>query len=88
MVVVPKKDTNELRITVDLTGLNKFVRRPAYPTRIPRDVVAGIPQGMKFYTTLDSRHGYWQIPLDDESTPLTTFMTPWGHFDSSGTSWD
>ena len=44
MVVVPKKDTSKLRITVDLTGLNKYVQRPAYPMRSPREVVASIPR--------------------------------------------
>ena len=31
-VVVPKKSSAEPRITVDLTGLNKYVQRLAYPT--------------------------------------------------------
>jgi len=43
IVVVPKKGSQEPRITVDLSGLNKFVRRPAYPTKVPREVVARIP---------------------------------------------
>ena len=77
LVVVPKKNSSEPRITVDLTGLNKWVKRPAYQTRIPREVVASIQMGMQYFITLDSRHGYWQVPLDDDSTWLTTFMTPW-----------
>ena len=35
MVVVPKKSFEEPRITVDLTDLNKYVQRPAYPTLPP-----------------------------------------------------
>ena len=46
MVVVPKKDSQEPRITVDLTALNKFAKRPAYPVRPPRDAVAAIPKGI------------------------------------------
>ena len=80
MVVVPKKSSAEPRITVDLTGLNKYVQRPAYPTRVPSEVVASIPPGMRYFTTLDSRHGYWQVPLDEESSKLTTFITPWGAY--------
>ena len=80
MVVVPKKASAEPRITVDLTGLNKYVERPAYPTRVPSEIVASIPPGMRYFTTLDSRHGYWQIPLDAESSKLTTFITPWGAY--------
>ena len=26
----------------------------------------------------DAKNGYWQIPLDEESKPLTTFITEWG----------
>ena len=77
MVVVPKKSSAEPRITVDLTGLNKYVERPAYPTRVPSEVVASVNPGMEYFTTLDSRHGYWQIPLDEASFKLTTFITPW-----------
>ena len=80
MVVVPKKSSAEPRITVDLTGLNKYVEHPAYPTRVPSEVVASVPPGMKYFTTLDSRHGYWQIPLDEASSKLTTFITPWGAY--------
>ena len=35
---------------------------------------------MKYFSVLDSRHGYWQVPLNEESSWLTTFMTPWGAF--------
>ena len=80
LVVVPKKGSTEPRITVDLSGLNKYVKRPAYPTRSPREAVAAISPGSRYFTTLDSRHGYWQIPLDDDSAKLTTFLTPWGAF--------
>ena len=37
-----------------------------------------IPPGMKYFTTLGSRHREWQIPLDEASSKLTTFITPWG----------
>lgn len=80
MVVVAKKNSAETRITVDLTSLNKFVRRPAYPVKIPKEVVSRIPPGNRYFTTLDARHGYWQVPLDEESKKLTTFITPWGSF--------
>ena len=51
MVVVPKKASSEPRITVDLTGLNKYVESPAYPTPVPSDVVASIPPGMRYFIT-------------------------------------
>lgn len=78
MVVVPKKASSEPRITIDLTGLKKCVRRPAYPVKVPREVVARIPPGMRHFSTLDARHGYWQVLLNVQSRKWTTFITPWG----------
>ena len=78
MVVVPKKTSEEPRITVDFTALNKYVKRLGYSTKVPREEVMSIPPGMGVFTTLDARHGYWQVPLDEESKALTTFVTPWG----------
>ena len=80
MVVIPKKNTNEPRICVDLRGLNKYVKRPVHLSKTPRDAVMRIPEGMHFFTTMDSRKGFWQIELDDESKKLTAFLTPDGAF--------
>ncbi|KAK2722616.1 hypothetical protein QYM36_002972 [Artemia franciscana] len=33
--------------------------------------------GAKFFTKLDARHGYWSLVLDEESSQLTTFNTPY-----------
>lgn len=80
MVVVLKMASIEPNLTVDHTGLQKFVRRPAYPVKVPREVVARCPPWMNCFTTVDSRRGYWQVPLDESSIKLTTFVTPWGCF--------
>ena len=79
VVIVAKKGTDEKRLTVDLKKLNDQVRRPAHPTRTPRDVGANIGDA-KFFTKLDARHGYWQVPLYEATVPLTTFITPWGRY--------
>ena len=77
IVIVAKKGTGKERLTVDFKKLNDQVRRPTHPTRAPRDAVSNI-SGAKYFTKLDARHGYWQVPLSDDAKPLTTFMTPWG----------
>ena len=75
LVVVDKKDSADVRITVDLSHLNKFVRRPGFQTATPAEQVRRIPSGMAYFTTLDARHGYWQVALDKASRSLTTFLT-------------
>ena len=48
----------------DFTRLNKYAR---------------VPPGMRYFTSLDPPHGHWQVPLN-ESSKLTTFITPWGGY--------
>ena len=79
-MVVVGKPNGDVRITVDLTKLNKFVSRPAHPFPTPLQAARQIGPGSKFFTTLDCIHGYWQIPLDEDASPLTTFITPYGRY--------
>ena len=32
----------------------------------------------KFITTLDLTRGYWQVPMEEASRPMTAFTTPFG----------
>ena len=34
----------------------------------------------RVFTKLDANSGFWQIPLDEDSKLLTTFVTPFGRF--------
>ena len=78
MVMVPKKDSAEPRRSYcgPHRPQHEVCERPAYPVRPSRDEVAAIPKAMKFFTKLDSRHGHWQVPLDEHCSTLTTFLTP------------
>ena len=79
IVLVPKRNTEEMRMTVDFKKLNNQVERPVHPARTPRDAVGEVT-GAQYFTTFDARHGYWQVPLDEESKALTTFITKWGRY--------
>ena len=78
MVVVQKKDGG-LRICIDPKDLNKALKREHYQLRTIEEITARMP-GARFFSTMDARSGYWQIPLDEESSKLTTFNTPLGRF--------
>ncbi len=74
-IVVANSD--KIRMCVDLSKLNKYVRRERYPSTTP---VADIIQTQaKLFTVLDALKGYHQCPLDEESQNLTTFITPFGY---------
>ncbi|UYV62041.1 K02A2.6-like, partial [Cordylochernes scorpioides] len=79
MVIVPKPSSNDLRICVDLTALNKFVKREHYPIPSVEYTLAQMG-GAKLFSKLDANSGFWQIPLSEESSSLTTFLTPFGRY--------
>ena len=81
IVVAPKKDTERIRMCVDLSHLNKFVRRERYQSATPAHAVADITaESARVFTKLDAMKGYHQCPLDEGSQLLTTFITPFGRY--------
>ena len=79
LVVVPK-DNGKVRLGVDFTKLNRYVKRPVHPLASPKDVIGDITPDARLFTTFDAKHRYWQIPLAEESQLLTTLVTPWDRF--------
>ena len=66
---------------VDLSRLNRYVKRERYQSNTPDKAIADISTCQaKFFTVLDAMKGYHQCPLDQESQFLTTFITPFGRF--------
>uniref|UniRef100_A0A5S6Q175 RNA-directed DNA polymerase n=1 Tax=Trichuris muris TaxID=70415 RepID=A0A5S6Q175_TRIMR len=79
IVVVPKADGKSVRVCVDLTALNKSVRRSLFTLPTVEEQLA-LLTGAKVFSKLDANSGFWQIPLSRDSSLLTTFMTPFGRF--------
>ena len=40
IVIVPKKGSDEVRLTVDLTTLNRQVEHPVHPMKTPKDAMS------------------------------------------------
>ena len=79
MVVVAKKNSDKVRICLDPKHLNDAICRSHYPMKTVEEVVAKMPAA-KFFSTLDANCGYWQLRLDEESSKLCTFNTPYGRY--------
>ena len=68
MVVTPKSN-GKVRLCVDLSKLNEFVKRENYP--LPAvDTTLGRLGGSTVFTKLDANSGFWQIKLACESRPF------------------
>ena len=67
---------------VDLSHLNRYVKRERYKSATPAQAVADITAEVaKNFTKLDAaKKGYHQCPLDEGSQDLTTFITHFGWF--------
>jgi hypothetical protein len=78
MVVVPKKN-GTLRICLDPQDLNKAIQREHYPLPTIEDIATRL-HGAKVFTVLDVSKGFWHIELDEPSSLLTTFNTPFGRY--------
>ena len=78
-VVVTTKKSGALRVCVDPRPLNKALKRETYPMPILDEILPDLSQA-KVFTTVDLRSGFWHCVLDEESSMLTTFNTPYGRY--------
>ena len=78
MTVVRKPD-GRVRICLDPRGLNAAIRREHYPMPTFEQIAARMP-GARVFSKFDATSGYWQLPLTDESSYLTTFNTQFGRY--------
>ena len=77
MVVVRKP--NKIRLCLDPYNLNKAIQRSHYP--IPTvDEIAPRLQNAKVFSVADAKDGFLQVLLDEPSSYLTTFWTPYGRY--------
>ena len=80
-LAVPKPGSAALRFTVDLRGPN--ARTVPIQSTMPhlesdfQDI-----EGSKCFANVDLAHGYWQIPLAEESQEMMSILTPLGVYSS------
>lgn len=77
MIVIRKND--KIRICMDPTSVNKNIKRRHYPMNTLEEIAAQL-KGAKYFTILDCKRGFWQIPVSDRTKEILTFSTPWGRY--------
>ena len=77
-LVIVEKPNGKLRVCLDPRDLNQAIKRQhQLPT--PKDVLSKMA-GVKYFSKLDASSGYWQLKLDEESSQLLAFHTPFGRY--------
>jgi hypothetical protein len=85
VVLVPKEQPGNkeqpvsIRFCCDFRRLNSATIPDSFPMARIDDIIDKIGHA-KFMTKIDLSKGYWQIPMDPESIPLSAFCTPHGLF--------
>lgn len=78
LVVVPKKN-GQIRLCMDPRDLNRAIKRQHYMIPTREEVMSKFA-GAKYFSKLDASSGFWNIKLEDESSYLCTFNTPFGRY--------
>ena len=78
-LVVTKKPSGQLRVCLDPKDLNRAIKRPHHRLITTEEITHQL-SGSTVFTKLDARSGYWAIELDEESSQLTAFNSPFGRY--------
>ena len=78
-LVVTMKKNGDLCVCLDPPCLNKALKREHFRLPVLDDILPELSNA-KLFSTLDVKNAYWHVVLDDESSKLTTFSTPFGRY--------
>uniref|UniRef100_A0A803JJR6 Gypsy retrotransposon integrase-like protein 1 n=1 Tax=Xenopus tropicalis TaxID=8364 RepID=A0A803JJR6_XENTR len=79
-IVVVRKKNGSIRMCVDYRTLNQRTIPDQYTTPRIEDALNCLV-GSKWFSVLDLRSGYYQIPMHPEDKEKTAFITPLGFFE-------
>lgn len=79
-VVLVRKKNGEPRMCVDYRKLNSLTIKDCHPLPRIDDQIDKLGGGV-YFTSLDLKSGYYQIPMDEESKRYTSFVTPFGQYE-------
>ena len=73
------KPDGSLRACIDPRNLNRAIRRVHFKLPTREEIMAKMSNG-KYFSKIDCTRGFWQLKLDEESSKLCTFNTPFGRY--------
>ena len=79
LVIVKKRDSDKVRVTVDLRKLNAVCYLDRYPLPKIRDIFECL-EGNVWFTSMDISNSFYQVPLKESDRDFTAFSTRLGQF--------
>ena len=77
MVIVAKPQ--KIQICLDPKDLNRAVQRPKFQMPTLEELLPELSKA-RIFSSFDAKDGFYQVSLDDESSKLTTFWSPFGRY--------
>ena len=77
LVITDKRDTDQIRVTLDCQSVNKFI----LPTHEPIPTSGELRHmllGSDRFSKLDMTNCYYQFEIEESARKLYAFRTPWG----------
>ena len=78
-IVPVRKPDGKLRMCIDYRRVNEVTVKDRFPMRVISECVYSM-NGMKVFTKMDLVRGYYQMPIAEESRPVTAFSTTKKHY--------
>ena len=78
MITTIKPD-GSIRLCIDTHYLNQELKRSHYRLPVIDDILPDLSK-VKVFSKADLQEGFLQVSLDEASSRLTTFQTPWGRY--------
>jgi len=73
--VVVMKPNGKIRLCLDPRPLNNALKRNHYPMPVIDDLLPDLCKA-RVFSVVDVKNSFWHVQLDDETSKLTTFVTP------------
>lgn len=74
-VVIATKKNGDPRVCIDFRKVNDASHKDAYPIPQVNSTLNKL-KGARYISTIDLKNGYWQVPLAENSRPITAFTVP------------
>lgn len=78
-MVVIQKQNGKPRVCIDPNPLNRALKHSHFPLPTIEDILPDLSKA-KVFAVCDVKSGFWHVQLDEESSYLTTFATPFGQY--------
>ncbi|CAF4448439.1 unnamed protein product, partial [Rotaria magnacalcarata] len=76
-ILVKKKDKS-FRLVVDYKRLNAITIKDSSPLPNMEDTIQKLGKGFSYFSKLDLKSGFYQIPINNSDKEKTAFVTPFG----------